>query len=167
MLQEASVMIWGIPADTFLQIHVVLSLIGLVAGIIVVLGLANGQLFRGWTALALAALILTDVTGFPLPPFGFDPARKVAVISLVLLAIAVAALYVFRLGHAWRWIFVVTFAAAVYLDAFVGVVQAFGKLAFLEPLQGGPAFIAAQVAVLAVFVVLAIVGVRRFHPAKG
>ena len=67
---------------------------------------------------------------------------------------------------AWRWIFVVTFAAAVYLDAFVGVVQAFQKLAFLEPLQGGPVSTGAQVAVLAIVVVLAIVGVRRFHPGK-
>jgi hypothetical protein len=160
-------MIWGIPADTFLQIHVALSLIGLVAGIIVVLGLANGQLFRGWIELALAALILTDVTGFPLPPFGFDPARTLGIISLVLLAVAVAALYAFRLDGAWRWIFVVATAMAVYLDAFVGVVQAFQKLAFLEPLQGGPASTGAQVVVLAIFAVLAIVGVRRFHPANG
>jgi hypothetical protein len=159
-------MTWGIPTDTFLQIHVGLSLIGLAAGLIVVVGLAGGKLLRGWTELALATLILTDITGFPLAPFGFDPARKVAVISLVLLAIAVAALYLFRLGRAWRWIFVVAMAMSVYLDAFVGVVQSFQKLSFLQPLQGGPAFIGAQVAVLVIFVVLAILGVMRFHPAK-
>jgi hypothetical protein len=41
---------------------------------------------------------LTSITGFPLAPFGFDPARAVGVIALLLLALAVAALYAFRLA---------------------------------------------------------------------
>jgi hypothetical protein len=160
-------MTWGIPTDTFLQIHVVLSLIGIASGLIVVFDLLNGRRSDGWTAVFLATTILTGVTGFPLPPFGFDPARTVGVILLVLLAIAVAARYAFGLGGAWRWIYIVSAVMALYLDVFVGVVQAFQKLPFLQPLaptQSEPPFLVAQTAVLVIFVVLGALAVTRFHP---
>jgi hypothetical protein len=50
---------------------------------------------------------------------------------------------------------------------FVAVTQAFQKLSFLQPLaptQSEPPFVAAQVAALAVFVVLGVLAVIRFHP---
>jgi hypothetical protein len=106
-------MIWGIPSHLFLQIHVALSLVALVAGLIVVYGLLNGKALRGWTVLFLATTILTSVTGFPLPPFGFDPPRAVGVLSLILLAIAVLSIYVFRLAGTWRWIYIVTAMTAL------------------------------------------------------
>jgi hypothetical protein len=150
-----------------LQIHVALSLIGIVSGLVVLYGLLTGRPLGGWTALFLATTILTSITGFPLAPFGFDPPRAVAVISLVLLALAVAALYVFRLARAWRWVYVGSAIAALYLNVFVGVVQAFQKLPFLQPLaptQSEPPFLIAQVAVLAIFIVAGILAAIRFHP---
>jgi hypothetical protein len=162
-------MTWGIPTDIFLDIHVALSLIGLVFGLIVLYGLLSGEVLGAWTALFLAAMILTSVTGFPLPPFGLDPPRMVGIVSLVLLAIAVLAIYVFRLRGAWRWIYVVTAMMALYLDAFVGVIQAFGKLTFLHalaPTQSEPPFLIVQVVVLVIFVALGIMAVRRFHPEQ-
>src|SRR5262249_61784304 len=68
-------MTWGIPTDTFLQIHVIISLIALVAGCFVLYGLFIGRASGAWTVLFLGTPILTSVTGFPLPPFGFHPAR--------------------------------------------------------------------------------------------
>src|SRR3984957_5644315 len=150
-----------------LQIPVALSLIGIVSGLVVLYGLLTGRPFGGWTALFLATTILTSVTGFPLPPFGFDPPRAVGVISLVLLALAVAALYVFRLAGAWRWVYVGSAIAALYLNVFVGVAQAFQKLPFLQPLaptQSEPPFLVTQVAVLVIFVALGILAAIRFHP---
>jgi hypothetical protein len=150
-----------------LQIHVALSLIGIVSGLVVLYGLLTGRPLGGWTSLFLATTILTSITGFPLAPFGFDPPRAVAVISLVLLALAVVALYVFRLAGAWRWVYVGSAIAALYLNVFVGVVQAFQKLPFLQPLaptQSEPPFLIAQVAVLAIFIVLGILAAIRFHP---
>jgi hypothetical protein len=163
-------MTWGIPTDIFLDIHVALSLIGLVLGLIVLYGLLSGEVLGVWTALFLAAMILTSMTGFPLPPFGLDPPRMVGFLSLVLLAIAAAAIYAFRLRSAWRWIYVVTAMIALYLDAFVGVIQAFAKLTFLHslaPTQSEPPFLIAQVIVLVIFVALGIMAVRRFHPEHG
>jgi hypothetical protein len=160
-------MTWGIATGTFLQIHVVLSLIGIASGLVVLYGLLSAKRLGGWTALFLVTTVLTSVTGFPLPPFGFDPARVVGTLSLFLLALAIAALYVFHLAGAWRWIYVSTAVAALYLNGFVGVVQSFQKLAFLKPLaptQSEPPFLVTQLAVLAAFVVLGILAVMRFHP---
>ena len=163
-------MTWGIPTGIFLDIHVALSLIALVFGVIVLYGMLSGEVLGGWTALFLAALILTSVTGFPLAPFGLDPPRMVGIVSLILLAIAVLAIYAFGLRGAWRWIYVVAAMMAFYLDAFVGVIQAFAKLPFLHalaPTQSEPPFLIAQVAVLVIFVVLGFLAVRRFHPEHG
>ena len=126
--REETVMTWGIPTHLFLQIHVALSLIGIVAGLIVLYGLLAGRALGGWTALFLATTILTSVTGFPLPPFGLDPPRMVGILSLILLAVAVAAYYVFHLDGAWRWVYVVTAMVALYLNCFVAVIQSFSKI---------------------------------------
>ena len=156
-----------LATDLILEFHVIVSLVGLASGLIVVVGLLSGKPMRGWTALFLGTTILTSATGFLLPPFVFDPPRVVGLISLALLALAVAAAYGFHLANAWRWVYVVTAVAALYLNAFVGVVQAFQKLSFLQPLaptQSEPPFVIAQVAVLAAFIVLGALAVRRFHP---
>jgi hypothetical protein len=164
---EADVMTWGIPTDVLLQIHVVISLIAILSGLVVLYGLLTGRPFRSFTALFLATTALTSITGFPLPPFGFDPARAVGVISLVLLAAAATALYAFRLAGAWRWVYVGSAIMALYLNVFVGVVQAFQKLSFLRPLaptQSEPPFLIAQLAVLALFIAFGILATIRFHP---
>jgi hypothetical protein len=151
-----------------LQVHVGLSLIGIASGLVALYGLVTGKLFAGWTALFLATTILTSVTGFPLPPFGFDPPRAIGVLSLVLLAIAVAGLYMFHLNGAWRKIYIATAVAALYLNTFVAVVQSFQKLSFLQPLaptQSEPPFVIAQVIVLIAFIALGALAVVRFRPA--
>jgi hypothetical protein len=160
-------MTWGIPTHVFLQIHVAISLIALVSGLIALYGWLRGDASNGWTAFFLVMLILTSVTGFPLPPFGLDPPRMVGILSLILLAIAALAVYVLRVSGPWRWIFVIAAMAALYLDAFVGVIQAFAKLSFLHELAPNgnePPFVIVQVIVLAAFVVLGFLAVRRYHP---
>jgi hypothetical protein len=154
---------------TLLEFHVVISLIEMVAGLIMLYGLVSGTAFGAWTALFLATAILTSLSGFPLAPFGFDPPRAIGILTLVLLAVAVSAYYVFRLAGAWRWIYVVTAIAALYLDVFVGVFQSFLKIPAvhaLAPTQSEPPFFVAQAAVLVLFVVLGFFAVRKFHPAS-
>jgi hypothetical protein len=160
-------MIFGISTATFILIHVIISLIGIATGFVVLYGLLTNRLFAGWTALFLAFNVLTDLTGYPIPPFGFDPPRAVGTLSLILLAGAIAALYVFHARHAWRWIFVGSAMAALYLNVFVAVIQSFQKISFLNalaPTQSEPPFLVAQVVVLVIIVGLAIAAVRRFHP---
>jgi hypothetical protein len=150
-----------------LQIHVVLSLIGIASGFAVLYGLLTGRTFGGWTFVFLVATILTSLSGFPLEPPGFDPPRAVGLMSLALLAAAVVAFYAFHLAGPWRWAYIVTAIAALYLNVFVGVTQAFQKVPFLRPLaptQSEPPFAAGQLIVLLAFIVLAAVAVIRFHP---
>ena len=149
---------------TLLQIHVALSLLGIVAGLAAMIAMSQGKVPSSLTAIFLGSLVLTSATGFPLPPHGLDPPRIVGIISLVLLAVAIAALYLFRLAGAWRWIYVVTAAIACWLNSFVGVAQAFMKVSFvhaLAPTQQEPPFLIAQLAVLALFVVFGWLGVKR------
>jgi len=153
---------------SLLAIHVTLSLVGIASGFVVLYGLLTDRPFGGLTALFLATTILTSMTGFPLAPFGFDPPRAIGTLSLVLLAFAVAAFYAFRLAGAWRWIYVGTATAALYLNCFVGVFQAFLKIPSLNalaPTQSEPPFLATQAVVLLIFVALGIVALIKFHPA--
>ncbi len=84
-----------------------------------------------------------------------------------MLVAAILALYAFRLAGAWRWVYAAGAVVALYLNVFVAVVQAFLKLSFLKPLaptQSEPPFLIAQLAVMAIFVVLGIAAIRSFHP---
>lgn len=152
-----------------LVFHVLLSLVGIASGFVVLFAMVNGRQLNGWTAFFLATTVLTSVTGFLLPSMGFDPARRVGVISLVALAAAIVALYAFSLRGAWRWIYVGTAALALYLNCFVGVVQAFQKIPALHalaPTGSEPAFVAAQILVLGLFLVLGTLALRHFRPAQ-
>ena len=157
----------GISTSTFTLVHVILSLIGIVSGIVVLLGMLSAKRLDGWTALFIATTVLTSVTGFFFPSDHLLPSHIVGIISLVVLAVAILALYVYRLAGSWRWIYVAGAVLALYLNVFVGIVQAFQKLPFLQPLaptQSAPPFLATQLIVMAAFVVLGIVAVWTFHP---
>jgi len=110
---------------------------------------------------------LTSLTGFVLPHEHLLPSDIIGILSLVVLAVALVALYVFRLAGSWRTIYVGTTVLALYLNVFVGVVQAFDKfpvLARLAPTQSAPPFWIAQVMVLVLVVVLGLLAARRFRP---
>jgi hypothetical protein len=160
-------MILGMSLSTFTFVHVVISLVGIVTGIIVLFGMLGARRLPALTAVFLATTVLTSATGFLFPFTHLLPSHVVGIISLVVLAAALFALYGNHLAGPWRWIYVVGAVVALYLNVFVGVVQAFQKLAFLQPFaptQSEPPFIVAQTAVLAIFVILGLLGVRRFHP---
>jgi hypothetical protein len=154
----------GFNLETFTRLHVVLSLVGIAAGFVVVFGWLRGRRLDGWTALFLATTVATSVTGFLFPVDHFLPSHAVGILSLVVLAAAIYARYVRRLAGASRWIYAVSAVAALYLNVFVGIVQAFDKVPFLgkaTPEQPTPAFVAAQVLTLVFFIVLAVRTARR------
>ena len=107
-------MILGMSISTFTLVHVVLSLVGIFAGLVVLFGMFSSKRLDGWTALFLATTVLTSVTGFPFPPDHVLPSHIVGVISLVVLAIAIFALYLRHLAGPWRWIYVVGAVVALY-----------------------------------------------------
>lgn len=160
-------MIVGLSFENFTLLHTVISLIGILSGLLVLFGMLGGKAYSVLTVLFLLTTVLTSVTGFFFPSATIMPSHIVGGISLVALALAIAAITVFRLRGGWRWIYVVTAVLSLYLNVFVGVVQAFRKLSFLQPLaptQSEPPFLIAQIVVLVIFIVLGVIAVRRFHP---
>ena len=161
-------MILGLSVHTFTIIHVLISLVGIVAGVIVAFAMVQGKSVPGWTALALLFLVLTSVTGFFFHNTTFTPAQGVGIISLVVLAVAVIALYFLHLTGIWRWIYVIAAMIAIYLNCFVGVIQSFQKIGFLHALaptqSTEPAFVVSQLLLLAIFVVLGFLALKKFHP---
>src|SRR6266446_1477240 len=165
-------MILGMSLATFVLVHVIISLIAIVAGIIVMFGMLGSKRMPGLTAIFLLLTILTSATGFLIPPLLSEkllPSHVVGILSLVLLAIACFALYSQKLSGAWRWIYVLTAMVSLYLNVFVLVIQSFLKIGPLHALAPSvppsePPFAVAQGIVLVFFIVVIIGAVRRFRP---
>ena len=166
-------MILGLSLSTFVLVHVIISLIGIVAGFIVMFGMLGSNRMPGWTALFLLLTILTSATGFLIPPLVSDkllPSHIIGALSLVLLAIACFALYGQKLSGSWRWVYVLTALLAQYFNVFVLVIQSFLKVGPLHALAPSvppsePPFAIAQGIVLVFFIIFIIGAIRRFHPA--
>ena len=163
------VMILGMSLSVFTAVHVIISLITIVAGIIVMFGLLGSKPMPGLTAIFLLFTILTSATGFLLPFEKLLPSHIIGILSLVLLAIAWIALYGMKLSGAWRWIYVLTAMISLYLNVFVLVIQSFLKIPALTALApgnppSGPAFAVIQGIVLLFFVVVIIGAMRRYRP---
>jgi len=152
--------------SAFTLLHVAISLAGIAAGFVAAAGLLSANMSRGWTILFLATTILTSLTGFLFPAASLLPSHIVGILSLVLLAAAVFALYGRRLSSYWRTIYVVTALTALYLNVFVLIIRSFLKvpaLKALAPTQTEPAFVAVQAVTLALFVLLTILAAVRFR----
>jgi hypothetical protein len=163
-------MVLGLSLSAFTTLHVVISLIAIVAGLIVMFGMLGPYHAGGLTGIFLLFTILTSVTGFMFPFNGVTPGILIGILSVVLLAIACIALYGMQLSSAWRWIYAVTAIASLYLNVFVLIIQSFLKITALHELApgnppSGPAFAAVQGIVLVFFVVMIVSVVRRFKPA--
>jgi hypothetical protein len=154
----------GLAIFTF--VHVLISLIGIVAGLVVAYGLLTARRLDRWTAIFLWATLLTSVTGFMFPVHKFLPSHVLGIISIVVLAVAFPARYQFHLAGAWRRTYVISAMLALYLNVFVLVAQLFMKvpaLHVLAPTQSEGPFKLTQLVVLVAFVVLGVLATIRFR----
>ncbi len=161
-------MILGLSTATFTTLHVIISLIAIVSGLIVVGGMLGANRLPGWTALFLFTTILTSASGFLFPIKTVTPALIVGAVSLLLLVVALIALYGKHIAGTWRWIYVITAITALWFNVVVLIVQSFqklGPLKALAPTQSEPPFLITQVVAMLLFIVLGIVAVIRFRPA--
>ena len=157
-----------ISIPVFAVLHVIISLAAIVSGIVVVVGMIGSHRLPAWTALFLTLTVLTSATGFLFPIKSFTPALGTGIISIIVLLIALVALYGRHLVRRWRWIYVATAVLALWFNVFVLIVQAFLKvpsLHALAPNGNEPAFLATQAAVLVVFILLGAAAAVRFRPA--
>jgi hypothetical protein len=154
----------GLAIFTF--VHVLISLIGIVAGLVVAYGLLTAKRFDRWTAVFLCTTLLTSVTGFMFPVHKFMPSHVLGIILIVVLALAFPARYEFKLAGGWRSTYVITAMIVLYLNVFVLAVQLFEKvpaLHVLAPTQSEKPFKLTQLVVLTIFVVVSVLATIRFR----
>ncbi len=159
-------MVWGMSIEAFTLVHVVISLIGIVSGVIVLAGMITNKSLDALTALFLATTVLTSVTGFAFPFVHVTPGIVIGVLSVIILAIAIFARYGKHMAGAWRRTYVITASVALYLNCFVLVVQSFRgvpSLHALAPTQKEPPFAIAQLVLLVVFIALTVTAAKKFR----
>jgi hypothetical protein len=152
--------------EAYTILHVLISLLAILAGLVVVCGMLTARRLDGWTKFFLTTTVLTSVTGFFFPFHGFTPAIGTGILSMIVLAIAIYARYARRLVGGWRKTYVITAVIALYLNVFVLVVQAFQKVPALKelaPTQSETPFKITQLAVLCCFIVLGVFAAVRFR----
>jgi hypothetical protein len=157
-------MILGMTTATFTLVHVILSLIGILSGFVVVFGLLQGKRLNGLTVLFLTTTALTSVTGFAFPNSHITPGIILGILSLVVLAVAIAARYIFHLTGAWLRVYVIGTVLALYFNVFVLIAQCFQKIPALKalaPTGTEPPFLIAQLIVMALFIALGVLAGKR------
>ena len=160
-------MILGMSVGAFTVLHVIITLVAIGSGLIVMGGMFASHKLPGTTALFLFTTVLTSVTGFLFPIHGFTPALGVGILACVIVAAALFALYKEHLVGAWRWIYVITATASLYLNVFVLVAQSFTKVSALNalaPTQSELPFAITQAAVLVIFILIGLIAVVKFQP---
>jgi hypothetical protein len=161
-------MILGMSTSAFTAFHVILSLLGIVSGLVLLAGFLTGKFKSFWNTLFLATTALTSLTGFAFPNAHVTPGIVLGVLSLIVLAIAIVALYVGHLVGGWRRTYVITACIALYFNCFVLVAQLFKHVPFLtalDPTQSGPPFGIAQLVVLGIFIWLTVSAAKKLSSA--
>jgi len=162
-------MILGMGTASYTSLHVLISLIGIVSGLVVMLGLLRANPLPRWTVVFLSTTAFTSISGFGFPFDRLLPSHILGIMSLVVLAFAIPARYLFYLAGPWRSMYVIGSALALYFNFFVLIVQSFQKipaLRALAPTQKEPPFVVAQFVALIFFATLAVFATIRFHPEK-
>ena len=152
---------------TFTIFHVVLSLIGIVAGFLVIWGFVAARRLEAWTAVFLTATTLTSVTGFFFPIERFTPGLALGILSLAALSLAAVARYPMHMVGRWRETYVVSALISQYFNVVVLITQSFQKipaLTTLAPTQNESPFLIAQLVALTVFIALGVAALGRFRP---
>lgn len=144
-------MILGLTIPQFTTLHVLISFVGIIAGLIALPAFARGRILSRTNVIFLWFTLLTSLTGFLFPILAFTPALGTGIVSTLVLAVAFWAWYARKLAGRAATIYAVSATAALYLNLFVLVVQSFLKVPALNALAPngteGP-FVVAQGALL-------------------
>ena len=159
-------MVLGVPLATSTLIHVIMSLVAIVSGVMLVRDMRKSRPLGVWNPLFLITAIATSASGFLLPAPAFGATQIIGIISLAILALALFALYSRRLLGAWRWVYAVCILIALYFNVHAAVKQAFAKIDALHryaPSGTEPPITAAQGLVLLVFLLVGFIAAKRFR----
>lgn len=150
-----------------LLIHVVISLIAIISGIVVASGFLTADRHERSTLVYMVTTILTSLTGFLLPFHAVTPAIIVGSLCVLIFIPTALARYRFHLAGIWRPVFIVGAMVLLFFNCLVLIVQSFQKIPVLNALAPNgnePPILAAQVALLVVCVLVGYFSIRRFRP---
>ena len=162
-------MILGMSTAEFTLLHVVISVIAIFSGFIVLGAMYANKYLPAWTGLFLLTTALTSITGFFFPNAKITPGQVFGAVTLIVMVPTLIGLYGFHLRGAWRWIYTGGAVIILFLNCFVLIAQTFVKVPVLHdlaPTQSEPPFLISELVVLAVFVVLGILALVKFHPGR-
>src|ERR1700712_4167576 len=145
--------------------HTLISIVAIIVGVFALRDLFRKQASSTALTAFIALAIATSATGFILPLNGVSPAVVISIVALIILAAVLLSRARLGSSRAARWVYVGGLVASEYLLIFVGVVQAFTKVAHLKvlaPTQSEPPFAIAQGLVLVAFVVIGVLALRAF-----
>jgi hypothetical protein len=168
-------MVLGMNLMLFTRLHVMVSLIGLGAGLFMAYGMTRGRRWPAMTALFVVTTALAILSGFLFPFLRVTPGMVIGAIALIALIIAIAARYGKHMAGGWRKVWVISAMMALYLNFFIFIIQLFDKTPALEAMsevQKETLFAAVQLGVLVGFLLWTIKAVRQFKlkdsgPARG
>jgi hypothetical protein len=156
-------MIFGMDLGTYTLIHVLISLVGITTGAVVMTGMICNMRLHWMTSIFLASTTITSVTGFGFPFEKLLPSHILGVLSLAVLTLAYLARYKYAMADGWRKTYIISASAALFFNVFVLIVQSFKKIPELVALNLTEPFLPIQLPVLAAFVVLTYVAVKKFQ----
>jgi len=141
-------------------IHVIISLIGIVTGLIVVFGFLKPGTPGAMNTTFLVFTALTDITGFIFFPFhGVTPGITLGIISLMVLIVALLMLRKKRTA-----VYIVAAVLAEFFNVLVLIAQSFMKIPALHqlaPKGNEPIVGITQLVTLIGFIVLAVIAIRK------
>ena len=161
-------MVLGMSLAMFTLVHIAISMVAIALGFVVMYGMASSNRMPSLTLWFIIFTVATNVTGFLFPFTTLLPSHITGIISLVLLAIAVFALYGQKLIGVWRSVYVVTALLALWFNVFVFIIQLFVKfpaLQSLAPKQAEPPFLVTQGVTFVFFVIMIAMALKKFRPA--
>lgn len=154
----------------FAWVHIALSLVALVSGIVVLNAMFSSQSPDQWTLAFFVSAVATAVTGFGFPVTRFDASHWVAIVTVVALAAAIVARYAYHFAGTWRPVYVAGAVIAVYLNVYTLIMEAFARLPMLKtlaPTMTELPFVIVQLAALALFCWVGYAAMKAFQMGGG
>lgn len=122
--------------STYTTVQMVLSLVGIAAGVLVLQRRSAPPQAWGLSTVFLATTLAGNVTGLlyllAFPRFGMG--HGIGIASLIVFVPTLLALRRRQLGGSWHRTYVAGVTTLLYLNAFIAVMQAFAKIGFLRTL---------------------------------
>jgi hypothetical protein len=159
-------MVLGMSLASYTILHVIICFLAIGSGFIVLFGLLSGKLLSPWNGFFLITTVLTSVTGFLFPYTKVTPGIILGILSMIVLVIAIAALYIFHLDGGWRRTYAITALMALYFNLFALVAQTFEHVPAihaLAPTGTETPFKLAQLTLLILTVIFITIAAKRFR----